>query len=55
VLRDGAPVALPIVPGLDDGNFTEIVNGDLRPGDQVITAESGSQGSPPASSPPPRF
>jgi len=55
VLRDGAPVAVAIVPGLDDGNFTEIVNGDLHPGDQVITAESGPQGSAPASSPPPRF
>jgi HlyD family secretion protein len=55
VLRDGAPVAVPIVPGLDDGNFTEIVQGDLHPGDQVITAESGMQGSSPSSSPPPRF
>ena len=55
LLRDGAPVAVPIVPGLDDGNFTEIAKGDLRPGDQVITAESGSQGSTPASAPPPRF
>lgn len=55
VLRDGAPVAVSVVPGLDDGNFTEIVKGDLRPGDQVITAESGSQSGAPASSPPPRF
>jgi HlyD family secretion protein len=55
VLRDGTPVATPIVPGLDDGNFTEIVKGDLRPGEQVITAESGSQSSAAANSPPPRF
>jgi len=51
-LRDGTPVAVLIVPGLDDGNFTEIVQGDLHPGDQVITAESGTQGGSPSSSPP---
>jgi len=39
VLRGGAPVAVPVVVGLDDGNFSEIVNGDLHPGDAVITAE----------------
>jgi len=41
VLRDGKPVAVPIVAGLDDGNFTEIVQGDLHSGDRVIIAESG--------------
>lgn len=46
VLRDGQPVSLPVVVGLDDENFTEIVKGDLRPGDQVIVAEErGSSGS----------
>ncbi len=39
VLRRGAPVAVPVVLGLDDGNFSEIVKGDLHPGDAVITAE----------------
>jgi len=39
VLRDGPPVAVSIVPGLSDDNFTEIVKGDLRPGDQIITGE----------------
>jgi HlyD family secretion protein len=39
VLRDGKPVPLPVTVGLDDENFTEIVNGDLRPGDQVIVGE----------------
>ena len=42
-MRDGTPVAVPVTTGLDDGSFTEIVQGDLHPGDQVITAE----GSPP--------
>ena len=45
VLRDGAPVAVPVVTGLDDGNYIEVVQGDFQSGDQVITAESGSQGS----------
>jgi HlyD family secretion protein len=39
VLRDGRPVAVPVVPGLDDDSFTEIVSGDFKPADQVITAE----------------
>ncbi len=52
VLRAGAPVAVPVVTGLDDGNFTEISQGDFHPGDQVITAESGSSQS---GVPPPRF
>jgi HlyD family secretion protein len=48
VLRNGQPVEMPVVPGLDDGNFTEIVKSDLQPDDQVITAETRSQtsGSP---------
>ena len=42
VLRDGKPVAVEVVTGLDDSNFTEIVSGDLREGDSVITAEARS-------------
>ena len=33
------PVAMPVVTGLDDDSFTEIVSGDVKPGDLVITAE----------------
>jgi HlyD family secretion protein len=40
LLRDGKPVAVNIVTGLDDGNFIEIVQGDLDPGDRVITSET---------------
>jgi HlyD family secretion protein len=47
VMRGNAPVAVAVVTGLDDGNFTEIAGGDLQPGDQVIVGEnrpqSGSQ------------
>ncbi len=55
VLRDGGPVAIAVVPGLSDDNFTEIVKGDLRPGDQIITSESrgGASGQP--GLPPPRL
>ena len=45
VLRNGRPVAVTVAPGLSDDNFTEIVSGDLHPGDQVITTESGQAGS----------
>jgi HlyD family secretion protein len=39
VLRNEQPVSVPVTTGLDDDNFTEIVSGDLKPGDLVITAE----------------
>jgi len=39
VLRDGKPAPIPVVAGLDDDSFTEIVSGDVKPGDLVITAE----------------
>jgi len=52
VLRDGKPIEVSVTIGLDDGNFTEILKGDLQEGDRVITAEksdstgSGQSGSP---------
>jgi HlyD family secretion protein len=39
VLRDGKAVAVPVTAGLDDDVYTEIVKGELAPGDRVITAE----------------
>ena len=39
VLRDGQPVPIPVVTGLDDDSFTEIVSGDVKPDDPIITAE----------------
>ena len=52
VLRDGRPVAVSVVSGLSDDNFTEIAAGDLHSGDQVITSErragvTAQQGLPP--------
>lgn len=37
VLRDGAPVAVAVTPGLTDGVHTEIVNGAMEPGMDVVT------------------
>lgn len=42
VLREGQPVSIPVVAGLDDDNFTEIVSGDAKPGDLAITAEQAA-------------
>jgi HlyD family secretion protein len=39
VLRQGKPVAIPAVIGLDDESFVEIVAGDVKPGDEIIVAE----------------
>jgi len=37
VLRDGAPVAVSVTPGISDGRMTEITGGDLQAGMLVIT------------------
>ena len=39
VLRDGKPKAIPLKLGLDDHHFSEVIEGDLKPGDSVIIAE----------------
>jgi HlyD family secretion protein len=39
VLRGGKPVPVPVTIGLDDDNFTEIVSGDVKAGDLIVTAE----------------
>ncbi len=55
VLRDGLPVAVTVVTGLSDDNFTENVKGDINPGDQVIIAESRGKASAQSGLPPPRL
>ena len=42
VLRNNQPKAVPVVVGLDDDSFTQILSGDVKPGDQVITAEQNA-------------
>jgi HlyD family secretion protein len=39
VLTDGKPVRVAVTLGLDDDTYTEIVGGELKPGDQVIVSE----------------
>jgi HlyD family secretion protein len=39
VLRGGKPARVVVTAGLDDDSFTEIVGGELKAGDLVITAE----------------
>lgn len=53
VLRDGKPVRVAVTAGLDDDTYTEIVKGELNPGDQVIVTEqrSGSSNSGRAATP----
>ncbi|GAA6200533.1 efflux RND transporter periplasmic adaptor subunit [Aquicoccus sp. SU-CL01552] len=41
VLRDGAPVEVPVEPGQSDGSLTEIRSGELSAGELVILGEGG--------------
>jgi HlyD family secretion protein len=41
VLREGKPVPVTFKAGVSDGSLTEIAEGELIPGDQVITGVSG--------------
>lgn len=40
ILRDKKPTAISVELSLDDGLYAEIVNGDLKPGDQAIVGET---------------
>jgi HlyD family secretion protein len=39
VLRDGEPKPVPVVTGLSDATFAEVVRGDLKAGDRVVVDE----------------
>jgi len=45
VLRDGAPVAVAIKPGVSDGRMTEVTSDELQPGMPVITDQRVATGS----------
>jgi heavy metal translocating P-type ATPase/RND family efflux transporter MFP subunit len=53
VLRDGKPTAIPVQLGLDDSANTEIVEGEVRPDDELIIDESGGALEKPAAMVPP--
>jgi HlyD family secretion protein len=55
VLRDDEPVAIPVVAGLDDDSYTEIVKGELKADDRVIIAEQRAADSTQTAVPRPRF
>ena len=44
VLRDGRPAAVPVTVGLDDDTYAEVVQGELKAGDEVVTSEQTSSG-----------
>lgn len=37
VLRDNTPVALPITTGASDGQWTQVLKGEVKPGDALLT------------------
>jgi HlyD family secretion protein len=39
VLRGGRPTAIPLVVGLDDDTYAEVVRGEVKAGDEVVTSE----------------
>jgi len=46
VLRDGQPVAVPVTTGLDDDTMSEVVQGEIEEGDQVIVSETRGDAKP---------
>jgi HlyD family secretion protein len=44
--RDGRPASIAVTPGISDGAFTEIVRGDLRPGQSVLVGAEGGAPAP---------
>ncbi len=44
ILRDGRPAAMPVQLGVHADAYTEIVKGNVKPGDDLIVGESGGHG-----------
>ncbi len=55
VLRDGKPQAVQVKLGLDDETNTEVIEGALRAGDEVITGEQRDAAGTPANAAGPRL
>lgn len=55
VLRDDQPVLVPVTTGLNDERYTEIVEGELKPGDQIIVGERQGNAAARSSVPRPRL
>lgn len=50
VLRQGKPEPVEVTLGISDGRQTEIVAGELNPGDQVVVGEQGAENAAPSAS-----
>ena len=46
--KEGTPQTVPVKLGISDGNFTQLVEGNLKEGDALITEEIRPKGSAPA-------
>ncbi len=46
-LVEGKPVAVPVKTGISDSSFTEIVEGEVREGDKVVTRDLAAQAQQP--------
>ena len=46
VLQAGEPVPRQITTGITDGRVTEVVGGELQPGDNVIVSVAGQNPNP---------
>ena len=53
VLRNGKPVRVEVTTGITDGTSVEVLGGDLKPGDAVVTGLELSARSGAAMTPPP--
>ena len=53
--KDKEPQAVPVKLGISDGNFTHLVEGNLKEGDLVITEEIRTKSGAPSSRPPAGF
>jgi len=48
VIRNGVATPITVQTGIDDDSYTEVVQGELREGDRVVTAEQAPTGTAPA-------
>ncbi len=46
ILKNGKPVPVPVTLGLSEGSFTEVVAGELSPGDEIVIEKVRENGSP---------
>jgi HlyD family secretion protein len=48
VLRDGQPVAISVTTGLDDDTMSEVLQGEIEEGEQVVVSETRGDAKPSA-------